>query len=322
MIVSFSRLLMLMAVVCMNVCHAMEVDEVAVSKHFEKVRATRVERFQGKSFYFDTEVAHTEAAKTDVSQGNAVQITVREMIDGTQTGRILNLYLNPGAVKMNSYAFKAHKLTHEFLSLCPEFNYSTWQHLKAFLGDNPLLVAHNASFDIRVLMEEFARLGRGETFNCRVVCSLAMARRDQKRFRGKLQDSPAPKKVQLQGKSRYELVQARIAAEERREKLKTKKRNRSEFEKVKIKDKENENKNKRNKKTSPSLPSLKLSDIARELNLNGDGPALHVRGSQVVPHSRRGKDHDAVTDTRKGAGLLAQLVYNPKNAAQKIAELA
>ncbi|MGD0191917.1 MAG: DNA polymerase III subunit epsilon [Rhizomicrobium sp.] len=101
-------------------------------------------------------VLDTETTGLDPAEGHRViEIGCVELEDHVPTGATFQCYLNPErAVPIESQ--RVHGLTDEFLSDKPRFA-SVAHDLVAFLGDAPLVI-HNASFDLKFLNSEFARM--------------------------------------------------------------------------------------------------------------------------------------------------------------------
>ena len=103
----------------------------------------------GRVVVFDTET--TGGADYD----EICQIAAVEYVDGTLS-RTLKLYICP-TCEMNPWAEDVHGLSMDFLSehgLAPE---EAMRQFFEFVGDNALLVAHNANFDLRMLRQECAK---------------------------------------------------------------------------------------------------------------------------------------------------------------------
>ena len=103
----------------------------------------------GRVVVFDTET--TGGADYD----EICQIAAVEYVDGTLS-RTLALYICP-TCEMNPWAEGVHGLSMDFLSehgFAPE---EAMRQFFEFVGDNALLVAHNANFDMRMLRQECAK---------------------------------------------------------------------------------------------------------------------------------------------------------------------
>ena len=100
----------------------------------------------GRVVVFDTET--TGCACYD----EICQIAAVEYVNGKRT-RSLALYIRP-TCEMNPFAEGVHGLSMEFLGehgVAPE---EAMRQFFEFVGDNVLLVAHNAKFDLRMLRQE------------------------------------------------------------------------------------------------------------------------------------------------------------------------
>lgn len=124
-------------------------------------------------------VFDTETTGLDPRDGHRlVEFAGIEMVERVPTGRHLHLYVNPGR-PMPAEAQAIHGLSEAFLSDKPRFA-AVAGELQAFL-EGAVLVAHNASFDMRFLNSEFELCGRPAIGSARVVDTLDLAR---KRFPG------------------------------------------------------------------------------------------------------------------------------------------
>jgi len=100
--------------------------------------------------FFDTETTHIN--------GLAVSLA---MILTDLEGNILETYyeeINP-LIKNDPESFKVHKLSDEHLATCQTFE-DLESSITSFLNKGDLLVAHNISYDIGVLIREYERLGK------------------------------------------------------------------------------------------------------------------------------------------------------------------
>ena len=100
---------------------------------------------------FDTET-------TGISRWDEIcQIAAVEYVGGVKM-RVLKLYICP-TCEMNPWAEGVHGLSMDFLvehGLAPE---DAMRQFFAFVGEDALLVAHNAKFDLRMLRQECAKFG-------------------------------------------------------------------------------------------------------------------------------------------------------------------
>jgi len=100
----------------------------------------------GRVVVFDTET--TGCSRYD----EICQIAAVEYVRGVRN-RTLALYICP-ACEMNPFAEEVHGLSMDFLAahgMSPE---EAMRQFFAFLGNDALLVAHNAKFDLRMLRQE------------------------------------------------------------------------------------------------------------------------------------------------------------------------
>jgi DNA polymerase-3 subunit epsilon len=101
-------------------------------------------------------VLDTETTGLDPADGHRIiEVGCVELMDHVPTGVTFQRYLNPERlVPVESQ--RVHGLTDEFLADKPKFA-SIADELIEFLGDAPLVI-HNASFDLKFLNSEFARV--------------------------------------------------------------------------------------------------------------------------------------------------------------------
>lgn len=120
-------------------------------------------------------VLDTETTGTAPQVDRIVEIGCVELVDGVPTGREWHRYIDP-KMKMPEGAFRVHGLSDEFLRGKPVFAMVAHE-LLTFIGDAQI-VAHNASFDLRFLNAEFARLRLPNAYREEDhVDTLAMARK-------------------------------------------------------------------------------------------------------------------------------------------------
>jgi len=112
----------------------------------DSIEAIRRYATDGRVVVFDTET--TGCAWYD----EICQIAAAEYVCGECT-RTFNAYVSP-TCEMNPWAESVHGLSMDFLSehgLAPE---EAMRQFFEFVGDNALLVAHNARFDLRMVDQE------------------------------------------------------------------------------------------------------------------------------------------------------------------------
>lgn len=121
-------------------------------------------------------ILDTETTGLDPNAGHrVVEIGCVELVNLIPTGRVYHQYINPER-DMPAEAFQVHGLSAEFLSKHPKFDEIVLDFL-TFLGDDSKLVIHNASFDMKFLDFELARLGHVVIDRTRVIDTLAIARK-------------------------------------------------------------------------------------------------------------------------------------------------
>jgi DNA polymerase-3 subunit epsilon len=124
-------------------------------------------------------VLDTETTGLEPAEGHRiVEVAAVELLDHLPSGRTFQSYLDPER-DVPEEARRVHGLTREFLQGYPTFAEAAEEFL-GFLGDSPLVI-HNASFDLKFLNAELARIGREPLASSRVIDTLALA---QRRFPG------------------------------------------------------------------------------------------------------------------------------------------
>jgi DNA polymerase III subunit epsilon len=122
-----------------------------------------------REIVFDTETTGFDAEGDD----RVVEIGCLELVNHMPTGETYHQYINPER-DMPQGAFEVHGLSAEFLSGHPVFA-KVADDFMAFIGDAKV-IAHNASFDMRFINAEMARLNKPLLVQERVIDTLAMAR--------------------------------------------------------------------------------------------------------------------------------------------------
>ena len=121
-------------------------------------------------------VLDTETTGLDPFSGDKiVEIGCVELFNHVPTGNIFQKYLNPMKM-MTQEVIDVHGLTNEFLSDKPLFKEIADDFLN-FIGDDSLLVIHNAPFDMKFINCELSTLGYSEIPMDRVCDTLVMARK-------------------------------------------------------------------------------------------------------------------------------------------------
>jgi len=124
-----------------------------------------------REIVFDTETTGFDPATGD----KLVEIGAVELINHVPTGRTYHQYINPER-EVPEEVVKVHGLTTEYLQAFPIFS-AVAQDWIDFVGDDGILVAHNATFDMRFINYELKRLGYEEYSWDRVVDTLEIAKR-------------------------------------------------------------------------------------------------------------------------------------------------
>ncbi len=119
-------------------------------------------------------VFDTETTGLDVMTGDRiVEIGCVELINHLPTENNFHVYINPER-DMPEEAFRVHGLSEEFLSDKPKFAQIA-KDFHEFIKDT-VLIAHNASFDVKFLNWELDKAGFPKIDNDLVIDTLAMAR--------------------------------------------------------------------------------------------------------------------------------------------------
>jgi DNA polymerase-3 subunit epsilon len=120
-------------------------------------------------------VLDTETTGLDPTSDRVVEIGCVELVNHFPTGRTYHCYLNPGRA-VAAEAVRVHGLDGAFLKDKPAFA-SVADEFLSFIGDDAVLIAHNAEFDLAFLDAELVRAGRAAIGRERVVDTLMLARR-------------------------------------------------------------------------------------------------------------------------------------------------
>ncbi len=123
-----------------------------------------------REIVFDTETTGFDPATGD----KLVEIGAVELINHVPTGRTYHQYINPER-EVPEEVVKVHGLTTEFLKDYPVFA-DVAQEWIDFIGDDGVLVAHNAAFDMKFINYELKRLGYAEYGWDRAVDTLEIAK--------------------------------------------------------------------------------------------------------------------------------------------------
>ena len=103
-----------------------------------------------------------------------VEIGAVELINHVKTGKTFHKYINPQR-DVPEKAVNIHHLNNEFLADKPTFAEIAQEWLD-FVGDNSVLVAHNANFDMKFLNFELKRAGYKEYEKEKFIDTLKIAR--------------------------------------------------------------------------------------------------------------------------------------------------
>lgn len=119
---------------------------------------------------FDTETTGFNPETGD----RLVEIGAVELINHVKTGKIFHKYINPER-DVPEEVVKVHGLTNEFLADKPTFR-EIAQEWVEFVGDDGILLAHNAEFDMKFINYELKKIGYEVYENDRVTDTLLIAR--------------------------------------------------------------------------------------------------------------------------------------------------
>lgn len=123
-----------------------------------------------RELIFDTETTGFDPMTGD----RLIEIGLVEMVNKSLTGETYHCYVNPEREVPES-AVKVHGLTSEFLKDKPVFS-DVMDGFLEFVGDDSVLVAHNAEFDMRFINWELENAGRPIIHVKRFIDTLAIAR--------------------------------------------------------------------------------------------------------------------------------------------------
>jgi DNA polymerase-3 subunit epsilon len=113
----------------------------------------------------------TETTGTS-NEDKIVEIACIEVIDGV-IGKSWQTLINPKR-EISAGALRVHGLTNEFLDGQPTFD-EVVDDLNLFINES-MILAHNISFDMRMLNNEYIALGM-EPLRNQTLCTLAAARK-------------------------------------------------------------------------------------------------------------------------------------------------
>lgn len=123
-----------------------------------------------REIVFDTETTGFDANKGD----RLVEIGAIELVNHMPTGKVYHQYINPQR-EVPDDAYRVHGLSYDFLKDFPTFDKIVDEWLE-FVGEDSILVAHNASFDINFCNYEQKALNKKEFKWDRVIDTLEIAR--------------------------------------------------------------------------------------------------------------------------------------------------
>lgn len=123
-----------------------------------------------REIVFDTETTGFYPEKGD----KLVEIGAVELINHMPTGRTYHQYINPER-DVPEEVVKVHGLTEEFLKDYPIFA-DIAQEFIDFVGEDGILVAHNATFDMNFINYELSLINKNTYKNDRVIDTLEIAR--------------------------------------------------------------------------------------------------------------------------------------------------
>lgn len=120
-------------------------------------------------------VFDTETTGLDFEADRIIEFGGIELWNHIPTGKHFHAFIRPAGRRVDPGAFDVHGISDDFLKDKPLFE-EVVDKILAFFGDSTL-IAHNATFDIRFINAELARLGRKPIDMGVVVDTLQMARR-------------------------------------------------------------------------------------------------------------------------------------------------
>nr|WP_306263537.1 DNA polymerase III subunit epsilon [Pararhizobium sp. IMCC3301] len=124
-----------------------------------------------REIVFDTETTGLDARKGD----KLIEIGCVELVNRFPTGKTYHQYINPER-EVSPGAFDVHGLSWDSLKDKPVFADIAAGFME-FVGEDGILVAHNASFDMGFVNTELAAIGQSAYPDERVVDTLVLARR-------------------------------------------------------------------------------------------------------------------------------------------------
>jgi len=123
-----------------------------------------------RELIFDTETTGFDPMSGD----RLIEIGLVEMVDRSLTGNHYHQYVNPER-DVPEGAVKIHGLTTDFLSDKAVFS-DVMDEFLEYVGEDSVLVAHNAEFDMKFINWELENAGRPILHKKRFIDTLAIAR--------------------------------------------------------------------------------------------------------------------------------------------------
>jgi DNA polymerase III subunit epsilon len=120
-------------------------------------------------------VFDTETTGLDFAEDRVIEIGGIELWNHIPTGKSFHHFIRPGGRKVHPEALAIHGISDAMLADKPLFG-EVAADIRTFFAD-ARLIAHNATFDVRFLDAEFARLGLPPIAPEVVLDTLQMARR-------------------------------------------------------------------------------------------------------------------------------------------------
>lgn len=124
-----------------------------------------------REIVFDTETTGLSPDSGD----RVVEIGALELINHVPTGRSYHQYINPER-SVPEEVVAVHGLTEEFLKAYPVFADIAADFIE-FVGEDGILVAHNATFDMKFINFELKKIDIIQYSNDRVIDTLDIARK-------------------------------------------------------------------------------------------------------------------------------------------------
>lgn len=117
----------------------------------------------------------TETTGLDNKNDRVIEIGAVELVNRFSTGRTFHVYINPQGRDIHPDAQRVHGISAADLAGKPVFG-DIAEDFSVFI-EGAKLIAHNASFDIEFINNEFARIDLPPITNDRVIDTLQLARR-------------------------------------------------------------------------------------------------------------------------------------------------